>query len=63
MSEKPAYKRLKHLIKEVWTTEETFNADKNGNVKFRGYYGEYEICADGKKYTANFDKNGKEVIL
>lgn len=63
MSEKPAYKRLKHLIKEVWTTEETFNADKDGNVKFRGYYGEYEICADGKKYTANFDKNGKEVIL
>lgn len=63
MSEKPAYKRLKHLIKEVWTTDKTLLTDKNGNVNFRGFYGEYEVTVGKKTYKVNFDKNGKEVIL
>ncbi len=63
MSEKPAYKRLRHLIKEVWTTDEELTADENGEVKFRGFYGEYEVTADGKTYKVNFDTDGKEVIL
>lgn len=63
MSEKPAYKRLKHLIKEVWTTDETLCANENGEVSFRGFYGEYEVTVGGKTYTVNFDRNGKEEIL
>ena len=63
MSEKPAYKRLKHLIKEVWTTDETILADKNGNVNFRGFYGEYEVTVGKKTYNVNFDKDGKEAVL
>lgn len=63
MSEKPAYKRLRHLIKEVWTTNETLCANEKGEVSFRGFYGEYEVTAGGKTYTVNFDKDGKEVNL
>lgn len=63
MSEKPAYKRLRHLIKEVWTTNETLTADKDGVVNFRGFYGEYEVTVGKKTYKVNFDKNGKEVVL
>ena len=63
MSEKPAYKRLKHLIKEVWTTDETLCSNENGEVSFRGFYGEYEVTVGGKTYTVNFDENGKEEIL
>ena len=63
MSEKPAYKRLKHLIKEVWTTNETLSVNENGEVSFRGFYGEYEVSAGGKTYTVNFDKDGKKVDL
>ena len=63
MTEKPAYKRLRHLIKEVWTTNETLTADKDGLVNFRGFYGEYEVTVGKKTYNVNFDKNGKEVVL
>lgn len=63
MSEKPAYKRLKRLIKEVWTTDEELTANENGEVSFLGFYGEYEVTAGGKTYTVNFDKDGKEVTL
>ena len=44
----PAFKRLKKLIKEVWTTNETVTVDENGNASFRGFYGDYEITVDGK---------------
>lgn len=63
MSEKPAYKRLRHLIKEVWTTNERLTTDKDGVVNFRGFYGEYEVTVGKKTYNVNFDKNGKEVVL
>lgn len=63
LSEKPAYKRLRHLIKEVWTTDEELVADKNGTVNFRGFYGEYEVTVDGKTYRVNFDENDKEAVL
>lgn len=63
MSEKPAYKRLKHLIKEVWTTDETLLANENGEISFRGFYGEYEITAGDKKYYVNLDRDGKEEII
>ena len=63
MSEKPAYKRLKHLIREVWTTDEVVTADDSGTAKFRGFYGEYEVTVGGKTVTVNFDRDGKEVVL
>lgn len=63
LTEKPAFKRLKHLIKEVWTTNEELTADENGEVQFRGFYGEYEVTAGGKTYTVNFDTDGKKAVL
>ena len=63
MSEKPAYKRLYHLIKEVWTTDETPKVGKNGEVKFRGFYGEYEVTAGGKTYAVTLNENGKTEVL
>lgn len=63
MSEKPAYKRLYHLIKEVWTTDETPEVGKNGEVKFRGFLGEYEVTAGGKTYAVTLNENGKTEVL
>jgi hypothetical protein len=39
---------LKKLITEDWHTEESLTTDENGCVKFCGFYGSYEIEADGK---------------
>ena len=63
MSEKPSYKVLDKLINKEWKTNLTTQLNSNGEVSFRGFYGEYEVCVDGKTYTLNLDENGKEITL
>ena len=63
MSEKPVYKVLDRLINNEWKTTLTTQANEKGEINFRGFYGEYEVCVDGKVYTVNLDENGKEVTL
>lgn len=63
MSEKPAYKRLRHLITEVWTTSETVTADERGEAHFRGFFGEYEVTVGDRCGTVNFDRDGKEATI
>ena len=43
MTEKPAYKLLWNLIHKEWHTSDTVKADANGAVKFRGFYGDYDL--------------------
>lgn len=43
MTEKPAYKLLWNLINKEWHTSDTVKADANGAVKFRGFYGDYDL--------------------
>ena len=47
MTPKPAYLRLKELITKEWRTNLETQTDENGHITFRGFYGEYEIEADG----------------
>ncbi len=55
-NEKPAYKKLHHLINEEWTTKEKI-VTKNGIASFRGFYGVYDISIeiDGKKIKSEAD--------
>lgn len=50
MTPKPAYHTIKKLIHETWHTEVEMNSSAEGIVKFRGFYGEYdvEVEVDGK---------------
>lgn len=54
MSEKPAFKVIKKLIKEEWTTNISDSSDEGGMADFRGFKGYYDVefFADGKRYTA-----------
>ena len=63
MSEKPVYKVLDKLINEEWNTSFEGETNENGEISFRGFYGEYEITVDGKTYVVNLSENGKEVTL
>ena len=62
-SPKPAYCRLKELIQKRWHTEDTATTDEDGSVKFRGFYGDYEIIAETANGTKtaqiSLSKNGK----
>ncbi|HMD81226.1 MAG TPA: endo-1,4-beta-xylanase, partial [Anaerolineales bacterium] len=41
---KPVFERLKQLIKGEWLTQPfTACTDENGEVAFRGFYGNYEL--------------------
>lgn len=41
---KPVYNRLLKLIKEDWMTKNVIlKSDKKGFIKFRGFYGKYQV--------------------
>lgn len=56
LSDKPVYKVLDRLINHEWKTNVSQEVNSD-TFTFRGFYGEYEIDADGKKYKVNLDKN------
>lgn len=68
MEEKPAYKMLRHLIKEEWNTSVTVKA-QDGKASFRGFYGDYDVkvYAGGKvipaKYTLSKHRNNRAEIV
>lgn len=66
MSPKPAYDRLKDLIKGQWWTTKQAQAKKRGRVRFRGFLGDYRVTAvvNGRKLSATFslDKDAPKTI-
>lgn len=40
---KPAWRRLKKLIKDEWNTRQSATTDIQGEHKFRGFFGEYDV--------------------
>ncbi|MBR5365308.1 MAG: endo-1,4-beta-xylanase [Clostridia bacterium] len=65
MSEKPAFRRLKKLIREDWHTDVTLKA-QDGTVSFRGFCGDYalRIYAGGREIPASMtlSKNGSNTV-
>ena len=60
---KPVYNRLKKLIHEEWNTNLLINTDKNGEIKFRGFYGKYDVILttdDGKIHSFDIHLNKNE---
>ena len=43
LSPKPAYFKIKELVKERWHTREEALTDTNGELHFRGFYGTYGV--------------------
>ena len=66
MTPKPAYEQLHQLIKEKWWTQAEATIAADGNVRFRGFLGQYKIIAEaeGRKLTGTFklDKGARQVI-
>lgn len=47
---KPAWERLRRLLHEEWTTRVHAEADATGAVRFRGFFGKYEVrVRDGER--------------
>jgi len=56
MLPKPAYDRLRHLIREKWWTTEEVEADGEGYAKCRGFLGDYRVRVNdgGRAYEGTF---------
>ena len=53
MSEKPAFKTLKQLIKQDWMTNAALTTDENGFATLRGFHGEYELKVHAGEKTVS----------
>ncbi len=62
MTPKPAYCKLRDLIRNTWHTEEALSTGADGSADFRGFYGDYEISItkDGKTVTKTATLSSKE---
>ncbi len=62
MSKKPAYEMIHHLFNERWITNTEAETDENGNAKFKGFYGDYELDIAGKKFDVSIKSNAENEI-
>jgi endo-1,4-beta-xylanase len=53
---KPAWNRLKQLIKDEWTTNFADHTSSSGQIDFRGFYGSYKahLSYDGIRHSFDF---------
>lgn len=66
MSKKPAFDVIEDMFTRRWITNTKVTTDKNGNAKFKGFYGEYEIECNGKKQLINLSSkktNDFEMVI
>ena len=62
MTEKPAYKTLKKLIREDWMTDTSLVTDEEGYAVLHGFHGEYELNVHaGEKNCCSKWKLGAEM--
>jgi len=66
MTPKPAYEKLKDLVKNKWWTRTETTLQTDGKVSFRGFFGQYKVTAKSgnQKLTGSFafDKSTKQTI-
>jgi len=62
---KPAWNRLRSLIKDEWTTRRSGTADATGTYAFRGFFGSYDVRVTGadrqRSFTAHLEKGKPNV--
>ena len=60
---KPAYTRLKELIKEEWSTDQVMSADEEGRTVLEGFRGDYELSLEGRKTRVSLTKDAEELHI
>lgn len=63
MSKKPAYDVLDNLINREWNTSFDSEIGANGELTFRGFFGDYEISLNGKTYTVHLTTDQQTITL
>ena len=59
---KPAYEMLDRLINREWTTDIEARTDSEGQVRFDGMRGSYELSCEGKQAAFELSAKGSQMI-
>lgn len=62
-SVKPAYDRLKNMIKKEWWTETVLHTDENGYAELEGIKGDYLVSYNGQELPFTLATNTLEAQL
>ena len=54
---KKSAERLYYLLNEKWHTDLTLETNENGEIEFRGFYGNYSAEVDGKEFEFSLHKD------
>ena len=54
---KAAYRALDQLINQQWKTQTSVQTDANGQARFRGFYGKYQVKAARGDTTGQWEIN------
>lgn len=60
---KPEGVAWQNLVHKQWQTDVTAKTDQNGQVRIRGFYGDYEVDAGGEKVPATLGHSGEQTTL
>ena len=67
MTPKPAYYKIKELFEKRWHTDADAESDVNGEARFKGFYGDYDIevmVGDSKTvHGITVNKGGKSEFI
>ncbi len=64
LTPKPAYERLRKLLREQWwTPKQTLTTDAQGVARFRGFLGTYRVSIGEQAQTFELKRGGSEVRL
>jgi endo-1,4-beta-xylanase len=62
-SNKPAYDELMKLVKgEWWISPKRLTTDENGQIRFNGFFGEYEMAFEGNRKSFSMTRENSPVI-
>lgn len=62
-SVKPAYTRLKEMIRKEWSTDTRLLTGENGEAVLEGFRGEYELELDGRKARMTLRKDTRQADI
>ena len=63
MTPKKAFLAMQEMFNKTWHTELELVTDEDGYVEFDGFYGTYEIDADGDKTVVGIHKGCDNAIV
>ena len=62
-SSTPGGDALIELVTRTWTSEGSAEVDADGQIRFRGFHGDYLLQVDGRQYHVTLGSRQKQAVV